>query len=79
MQFTSEAPQITEARQRAYAISDHCRKSHCGTCQFHTNTCVFMNAVPGVPSYWDVSRFDPIALDNIQGCVQYLQTLKNYR
>ena len=79
MQFTSEAPQITEARQRAYAISDYCRKSRCGTCQFHTNTCVFTYAVPGVPAYWNVPQFNPIQLDNIQSCVQYLQTQQNYR
>ena len=79
MQFTSEAPQITEARQRAYAIAGHCRKSHCGTCQFHTNTCIFFNAVPGVPAYWNVPYFNPIQLDNIQSCVQYLKTMQNYR
>ena len=79
MQFTKEAEQITQARQRAFAISEHCRKSRCGACQFHTNTCVFMHAVPGVPAYWNVLGFDPISLDNIQGCVQYLQTQQNYR
>lgn len=76
---TLEAEQITQARQRAFAISDYCRKTRCKTCQFHTNTCVFMHAVPGVPAYWNVSGFDPISLDNIQACVQYLQTQQNYR
>lgn len=79
MQFTKEAEQITQARQRAFAISEHCRKSRCGACQFHTNTCVFMHAVPGVPAYWNVPGFDPISLDNIQSCVQYIQTQQNYR
>ena len=76
---TIEAEQITQARIRARAISEHCRKSRCGSCQFHTNNCVFMNAVPGVPAYWNVQGFNPIQLDNIQACVQYLQTIQNYR
>lgn len=79
MQFTQEAEQITQARQRAVGISEYCRKTRCRDCQFHTNMCVFMHAVPGVPAYWNVPMFDPIQLDNIQGCVKYVQTQQNYR
>ena len=79
MQFTQEAEQTTQARQRAFGISEYCRKTRCGTCQFHTNMCVFMHAVPGIPAYWNVPMFDPIQLDNIQSCVGYVQTKQNYR
>ena len=79
MQFTQEAEQITQARQRAFGISEYCRKTRCRDCQFHTNMCIFMHAVPGIPAYWNVPMFDPIQLDNIQGCVRYVQTQRNYR
>ena len=73
MEYTREAEQITQSRQRAYAISDFCKQTRCGACRFHTNTCIFTYAVPGVPAYWNVQYFNPIQLDNIQSCVQALQ------
>ena len=60
-------------------ISQKCRNSRCGNCEYHTTSCFFMCAVPGVPAYWNVNLFTPEQINAINNCIYYLDEKKRGR
>ena len=71
--FEQYTDPINQAKQRARTVSEHCRQTRCSECSFHTNTCIFFCALPGVPAYWNVNGMTTKQLEGVSNCLAFAE------